>query len=145
MKKLNFIFILIVLVASCQKVNNEKEFIGQWLKVDHIINGQALPAFMINTNYILTFKDDGVYSVNNQILPWHGYPSSTNSDIGTWLYDSKNDQITFTTDKNDTVNPSNPLSKVLVTIIESEKENTFSMFFTDQGGQSVTMVFEKLQ
>lgn len=144
MKKLNFILILLLLVASCQKVNKEKEFKGQWKKIDHIINGQALPANMINTNYILTFKDNGVYSINNQILPWHGYPQSTNSDSGSWKYDSKKDEITFTTDKNDTVNPTNPLSKVLVTTIESDKKNTFNMLFTDQGGQSVTMVFEKL-
>lgn len=144
MKKLNFILILLLLVASCQKVNKEKEFKGQWKKIDHIINGQALPANMINTNYILTFKDNGVYSINNQILPWHGYPQSTNSDSGSWNYDSKKDEITFTTDKNDTVNPTNPLSKVLVTTIESDKKNTFNMLFTDQGGQSVTMVFEKL-
>jgi hypothetical protein len=135
---------MLFFVSSCQKVNKEKEFIGQWKKVDHLINEQALPAYMINTNYILTFKDDGMYTINNQILPWHGYPISSSSDNGSWKFDSKKDEITFTTNKNDTVNPTSPLSKVLITNIESDKPNSFSMQFTDQGGQSVQMVFEKL-
>lgn len=144
MRKINFILIIVALTVSCQKINKEKEFEGQWLKVDHTINGQPLPAFLINTNYILSLNENGLYTINNQILPWHGYPICSNSDNGTWKYDSKKDQITFTTSKIDTVNLSSPLSQLLVTSIESNSENAFSMNFTDQSGQTVIMVFEKL-